>query len=223
MKKNLACQEHFVRIFYHNLLCRNRVKYAGTDVIIVRGRATGPVMLMIDDDQVNLKPVPEFWGLDTITTHRWIKDNYGKDFRVACIGPAGEKGALIAGIISEYRALGRGGAGAVMGSKNLKAVAVRGTGGISIHDSEKFMIMCRETFNELANHPDTCGGRQKYGTNVILSCMDDAGIHPVRNFQKGKFDGVRQINEETLRALYVGDRACFGYPNLETICHDKFS
>jgi aldehyde:ferredoxin oxidoreductase len=188
------------------------LKYAGYDVIIVRGRAAGPVMLVIDDDKVNLKPVPELWGLDAIATHRWIKGNLGKDFRVACIGPAGEKGALIAGIISEYRALGRGGAGAVMGSKNLKAVAVRGTGGISIHDSEKFMIMCREAFNELANHPDTGGGRQKYGTNVILSCMENAGIHPVRNFQKGKFDGVRQVNKETLRALYVRDRACFGCP-----------
>ena len=84
-------------------------------------------MLVIDDDQVHLKPAPELWGLDTIATHRRIKGTLGKDFRVACIGPAGERGALIAGIISEYRALGRGGAGAVMGSKNLKAVAVRGT------------------------------------------------------------------------------------------------
>lgn len=84
------------------------LKYAGYDVIIVRGRAARPVMLVIDDDKVNLKPVPELWGLDVIATHRWIKGNFGKDFRVACIGPAGEKGALIAGIISEYRALGRG-------------------------------------------------------------------------------------------------------------------
>ena len=114
------------RRFYHNLLCWNRVKYAGYDVIIVRGRAAGPVMLVIDEDKVNLEP-------------------------------------------------------------------------------------------------DTGGGRQKYGTNVILSCMKNAGVHPVRNFQKGKFDGFRQINEETLRALYVQNRACFGCPNLDTICHDKFS
>jgi aldehyde:ferredoxin oxidoreductase len=188
------------------------LKFAGYDTIIARGRAAGPIILVIDDGKAFLKPAPELWGLDTIATHRRIKDNLGKDFRVACIGPAGEKGALFAAIISEYRALGRGGAGAVMGSKNLKAIAVRGSGGISLHDSEKFMTLCQEAFNELAIHPDTGGGRQKYGTSVILSCMNETGIHPVRNFQKGKFDGALQVNEDTLRELYVRNRACFGCP-----------
>ena len=116
-----------------------------------------------------------------------LRDQLGKEFRVACIGPAGEKGVRYAAIISEYRALGRGGAGAVMGSKNLKAIAVRGTKTITIDNHSLFMKTCREAFNELAIHPDTGGGRQKYGTNVILSLMEEVGIHPVRNFQKGKF------------------------------------
>ncbi len=188
------------------------LKFAGYDMLIVRGRAATPVMLVIDDDKLELKPAAKLWGADALTTHRDIKDTFGKDFKVACIGPAGEKGVLFAGIISEYRALGRGGAGAVMGSKNLKAIAVRGTGGIRLHDPDHFMKICREAYNELANSPDTGGGRQKYGTNVILSIMDEVGIHPVRNFQKGKFDGASQVNEDTIANYYVRNKACFGCP-----------
>ncbi|MCJ7830848.1 MAG: aldehyde ferredoxin oxidoreductase family protein, partial [Desulfobacterales bacterium] len=187
-------------------------KFAGYDMIIVRGRAAEPLMLVIDDDAVTLQPAAALWGTDTLATHRAIKASLGSDFRVACIGPAGEKGVLFASIISEYRALGRGGVGAVMGSKNLKAIAVRGTGGMTIHDPDTFMRLCREAFNELANHPDTGGGRQKYGTNVILSCMDETGIHPVRNFQKGKFEGAALVNEEAIARFYVRNKACFGCP-----------
>ncbi len=188
------------------------LKFAGYDMLIIRGRAVSPVLLVIDDDKLELKPAGNLWGTDALTTHRDIKDTFGKEFKVACIGPAGEKGVLFAGIISEYRALGRGGAGAVMGSKNLKAIAVRGSGGIGLHDPDHFMKICREAYNELANSPDTGGGRQKYGTNVILSLMDEVGIHPVRNFQKGKFDGASQVNEETIEGYYVRNKACFGCP-----------
>ena len=188
------------------------LKFAGYDMVIVRGKAASPVMLVIEDNKFQLKPSDDLYGVDTITTHRKIKDTLGKEFRVACIGEAGEKGVLFAGIISEYRALGRGGAGAVMGSKNLKAIAVRGTQGIAIHAPDNFMTTCREAFNELANSPDTGGGRQKYGTNLILSLMDETGIHPVRNFQKGKFAGASQVNEEAIEKFYVRNKACFGCP-----------
>ena len=188
------------------------LKFAGYDMVIVRGKAASPVMLVIEDNRFELKPAGDLWGVDTITTHRQIKDTLGKEFRVACIGEAGEKGVVFAAIISEYRALGRGGAGAVMGSKNLKAIAVKGSQSIAIHDPDHFMITCREAFNELANSPDTGGGRQKYGTNIILSLMDETGIHPVRNFQKGKFAGASQVNEEAIERYYVRDKACFGCP-----------
>jgi len=188
------------------------LKYAGYDMVIIRGQAASPAVLVIEDNDVRLQPAGDLWGKDTLTVHRIIKERYGRDYKVACIGEAGEKGVRFAGIISEYRALGRGGAGAVMGSKNLKAIAVRGTGGIALHDPDLFMKICREAYNELANSPDTGGGRQKYGTNVILSLMDEAGIHPVRNFQKGKFDGATQVNEETIAKYYVRNKACFGCP-----------
>ncbi len=188
------------------------LKFAGYDMVIIRGKAASAAMLVIDDNKLELKPAGDLWGTDTITTHRPIKDSLGKEFRVACIGEAGEKGVVFAAIISEYRALGRGGAGAVMGSKNLKAIAVRGTKSISLHAPDHFMVTCREAFNELANSPDTGGGRQKFGTNIILSLMDETGIHPVRNFQKGKFEGAALVNEETIEKYYVRNKACFGCP-----------
>ena len=188
------------------------LKFAGYDMVIIRGQAAKPMLLVIDDNQFELKPAADLWGVDAITTHRRIKETFGKDYKVACIGPAGENGVLFAGILSEYRALGRGGAGAVMGSKNLKAIAVRGSGSIPVADPDVFMKTCRESFNELANSPDTGGGRQKYGTNVILSLMDEVGLHPVRNFQKGQFEGAAKVNEDTIEAHYVRNKACFGCP-----------
>ncbi len=188
------------------------LKFAGYDMVIIRGKAAKPMLLVIDDNKFELKPAGDLWGMDAITTHRQIKETCGHDYKVACIGPAGEKGVLFAGIISEYRALGRGGAGEVMGSKNLKAIAVRGNGSIPIFDPAVFMKTCRESFNELANSPDTGGGRQKYGTNVILSLMDEVGLHPVRNFQKGKFEGAARVNEDVIEAHYVRNKACFGCP-----------
>ena len=188
------------------------LKFAGYDLIVIKGAAEKPVMLVIDDDVVLLKEASETWGKNTLETHQWIKDRLGKDFRVACIGPSGENGVLFACIISEFRAIGRGGAGAVMGSKNLKAIAVRGSQAVSIEDPERFLNLNKEAFNEIAINPDTGGGRQKYGTNVILSLMNEAGIHPVRNFQKGKFSGTGLVNEDTIEALYVRNKACFGCP-----------
>ena len=188
------------------------LKFAGYDMVIIRGKAAQPTLLVIDDEKFELRPADDLWGVDAITTHRQIKESCGKDFKVACIGPAGENGVLFAAIISEYRALGRGGAGAVMGSKNLKAIAVLGSGSIPLFDSDTFMKTCRESFNELANSPDTGGGRQKYGTNVILSLMDEVGLHPVRNFQKGKFEGAASVNEDAIEAYYVRNKACFGCP-----------
>lgn len=188
------------------------LKMAGIDVVIIRGRAPEPVMIIIDDSKINIKKAVGLWGKDTFATHNWIKKNFGRDFRVACIGVAGEKEVRLANIISEQRAFGRGGAGAVMGSKNLKAIAVRGTQSISVADPESFMLTCREAYNELGNSPDTGGGRPKYGTNAILSITNRTGVHPVRNFQKGKFRGAPLVNEETIEKFYVRNKACFGCP-----------
>ncbi len=188
------------------------MKMAGVDAIIIKGKAPTPVMLVVDDEEVHLKDATDLWRRDTLSTHRWVKDRFGEDFRIACIGEAGEKRVRFASIISEMRAFGRGGAGAVMGSKNLKAIAVRGHHPIRIAHFDDFMRACREAFNEMAIHPDSGGGRQKYGTNTILSCMNEAGVHPVRNFQKGVFEGRSLLNEEEIQHYYVRNKACYGCP-----------
>jgi aldehyde:ferredoxin oxidoreductase len=188
------------------------LKMAGLDAVVVQGRAAAPVVVVVDEGDIRIQPATDLWGLDVFAVHRWVKTHLGADFRVLTIGEAGEKGVLFANIISEYRALGRGGAGAVMGAKNLKAIAVRGTGSVAVADPQRFMIACREAYNELAIDPEAGGGRQDYGTNVILSCMNEAGIHPVRNFQKGRFAGSSVVNEENIRSYYIRNRACFGCP-----------
>lgn len=188
------------------------MKMAGIDAIIIKGKAPAPVMLVVDDEKIHLGDASDLWRSDTFLAHRWIKNKFGEDFRVACIGEAGEKRVRFAGIISEARAFGRGGAGAVMGSKNLKAIAIRGHRPISIAHPEYYMKVCREAFNEMAIHPDSGGGRQKYGTNTILSCMNEAGVHPVRNFQRGVFQGHALLNEEEIRQFYVRHKACYGCP-----------
>ncbi|MBE0586090.1 MAG: aldehyde ferredoxin oxidoreductase, partial [Desulfofustis sp.] len=105
-------------------------KYAGYDALIITGAAAAPMILLIEDDAVSLVPAGDYWGLDALETHRRIKTAYSDEHRVACIGPAGEHLSPLAGILTEYRSFGRGGAGAVMGSKHLKAVVVKGTGNL---------------------------------------------------------------------------------------------
>ncbi len=188
------------------------LKMAGFDGVVIRGKARVPVILKIDDKEAEILETPDLWGLDPFTVEKKIRGQWGKEYRLASIGIAGEKGVLFASIISEARAFGRGGAGAVMGSKNLKAVAVRGRQPITVFESKRFMRTCQEAFNEIAIHPDGGGGRQKYGTNFILSCMNESGIHPVRNFQKGLFEGASQVNEDNITAYHVRHRACYGCP-----------
>ncbi|WP_333871322.1 aldehyde ferredoxin oxidoreductase family protein [Desulforamulus putei] len=189
------------------------LKFAGYDALIIEGKSLEPVYILIEDDRVELRPANNLWGKDTFETHQTLKELHGPDYRVAAIGQAGERMDKLAAIISEARAFGRGGAGAVMGSKNLKAIVVRGTRGINIADYQKFVDYVKEAFNEVAIHPDTGGGRNHYGTSVIYSFINEAGVHPVENFRKGKFTGTDTINEEVLRSKYYKkDKACSSCP-----------
>ena len=188
------------------------LKMAGFDTLIIHGKAERPSFIAIDDGEVRVLDARDLWGLDPFTVEKKIRSRLGAEFRVASIGEAGEKGVLFASIMSEARAFGRGGSGAVMGAKNLKAIAVRGGHPIGIALPDQFMLTCREAFNEMAIHPDSAGGRQEYGTNTILSCMNEAGIHPVRNFQRGFFQGHSEVHEEAIRRYYVRHKACQGCP-----------
>lgn len=190
-----------------------QIKAAGYDVIVIEGKAEQPTVVVIDEDKIIFEPAGELWGMDTFTTHTRLKEKWGKETRVACIGPAGENLVAIAAVISEGRAFGRGGAGAVLGAKNLKAIAVKGNRPLEIYDYEAFMNINREAINEISINQDTGGSRPRYGTNAILSFMVEAGVHPVKNFQQGTWPGVKRLNESILaRDYYKKHKACFGCP-----------
>ncbi len=184
------------------------LKYAGYDALIITGAADSPVLLLIEDDRVSLVEADEYWGLDTIETHRKLKEDYSNEHRIACIGPNGEQLSPLANVQTEYRSFGRGGAGAVMGSKKLKAVVVHGTGSITTADPAEFSRMVREATNELGNAPDTGAAKPEFGTNVILSLMDYTGIHPNKNFHRSTLD-EKPIDEHDVRKFYKRHRACF--------------
>jgi len=179
------------------------LKRAGYDAVVIKGKAEKPVYLWIDDDSVQLLDASHLWGKSTGETEDTIKEELGDYYiRVASIGLAGEKLSRIACIINDKtRAAGRTGMGAVMGSKNLKAIAVRGTRDIAPAKLDEFMEYVKE-FHERMKGPAT----QKYralGTpeNILvhnsLSCM------PTRNYRNSRFEGAEKVSGEVLNEKYV--------------------
>lgn len=196
------------------------LKRAGYDVVVIKGKSPIPVNILIEDGEISFTSAYRLWGLDSEETHNLLKTEYGEDYRVACIGPAGEQMIPISSIITEMRSFGRCGVGAVMGSKNLKALIVHGTQTLKIYDPDAFMRINQEAYNELATHPDTGGGRQRYGSNVIYSAMNELGVHPVKNFQSSVNEHAQELSEDRmLEDLVEKDKACFGCP----VACSKFS
>ena len=141
------------------------LKFAGYDGIIFEGKAEKPVYLWINDDEVELRSAEHLWGKDVFETTDQVLEETAEDARVACIGPAGEKGVLFATVMNDKnRAAGRTGMGAVMGSKNLKAIVVRGTKSVEVADPEKFKEVSTDARRKLKEHPVTGEGLPTYGT-----------------------------------------------------------
>ncbi len=179
------------------------LRRTGWDMIVIKGKAAKPVYLWIDDGSIQLMDAKHLWGKDIWETEETIKDEIGDFYvRVAAIGPAGEKLSRIAGIVNDrYRAAGRTGLGAVMGSKNLKAVAVRGSQGVKVANPEGFMEFFKELF-ERARGPATSKYRE-LGTPVNVLVLNELGALPTRNWQKATFEGAEKISGEYLNQKYV--------------------
>ncbi len=194
------------------------LKFAGYDLLILHGRAPEPVYLHIVDDRVEILPADEIWGTTVWNTEAWIKAHHqNPQLKVASIGEAGEKGVLYACIVNDlHRAAGRSGVGAVMGSKNLKAVAVHGTVGVSVDDPKRFMAAVKKTHKLLAENE----GRKdltENGTNSMIDLMQEFGGLPTRNFNEVQFEGTEKINPAAMKAVnmhghrnLVTNKACFG-------------
>ena len=187
------------------------LKYAGYDMIIVEGVAKHPAMLVIDDDSVELCSAHKLWGQNVHATEDLLHEQLGGDFKCVSIGPAGERLVRFASIMNDKnRAAGRSGVGAVMGSKKLKAIAVRGSGGVTVADPKRFRAVCLDALEKL--QAGTVGLR-RYGTASLLNVINARGVLPTRNFQSGQFEGAEAISGEAIaERILIRNRACFGCP-----------
>lgn len=192
----------------------SELKYAGFDGIIFEGRAPEPVYLWIEDGSFELRPAGELWGKNVHETEDAIKAVTCPHAKVACIGPAGEKLVRFACIMNDKnRAAGRSGVGAVMGSKNLKAIAVRGHGGVKVADGPAFREAVLASLAKIKANDVTHGGLPAYGTGVLVNVINAHGGLPTRNFQTGIFPGAEKISGEALAATYlVRKKACLACP-----------
>ncbi len=187
------------------------LKFAGYDLLLLEGRAPNPVYLFIYDDVVQLRDARGFWGKTTGETEDGIREELGiPNVRVAGIGPAGEKLVRFACIINDkHRAAGRSGVGAVMGSKNLKAVAVRGTKGVPVADPAGFMKAVWAMRGRLAKSPAR-QGMTELGTAQTIDLTNAFGGCPTRNFESGQFEHAENINGNAIKdQRMVANKACF--------------
>ncbi len=192
------------------------LKFAGYDGIIFEGKAPNPVYLWINNDDIEIRSAEHLWGKTTSETEDIIRAEIGDkwqamDTHINCIGPAGERLVRIANIINgKGRALGRGGSGAVMGSKNLKAIAVRGTRAVTVADGAAFKEAVLAILERI---PPGGGPLADFGLLVVHAVVSMLGLVPTRNFQSGVFEGWGNIDGFALKANFlVRNKACFGCP-----------
>ncbi|MEM2450015.1 MAG: aldehyde ferredoxin oxidoreductase family protein [Candidatus Methanomethylicaceae archaeon] len=199
------------------------IKYAGYDGILITGRADKPVYIFIDDNNIEFKSAEKLWGRLTSETQEMIKEEIGDPkLCVSAIGPAGENRVRYACVITEFRAAGRGGLGAVMGSKNLKAVAVRGSGTNEPADSEALENWMNWYKEEVKKVPALASGLSTYGTPILVSSINNIfGGFGTRNHQTEYFEGWEGLCAETLKNKYWDkDTAC---PACPIACSKLFS
>jgi len=187
------------------------LKYAGYDMVIFEGRAPSPVYLWIKNDQVELRDAAALWGKEVPETTDLIREATDEEAKVACIGPAGEKLSRIASVMNEMgRAAGRSGVGAVMGSKNLKAIAVVGTGGVKIGNKEWFDEAQKDASAKIKAHPVGGAGLKAYGTDVLVNILNSVGSLPTRNFHEAYFPTADKVGGESLaKNNLTRPRGCF--------------
>ena len=197
------------------------MKFAGWDMIIFEGRSPKPVYLYLENDRAELRDAAHLWGKTCWETEETIKATHQDPLiRISSIGGAGENGVLYAAIVNDlHRAAGRSGVGTVMGSKNLKAVAIRGTQGVAgIKDFPAFMAATNAGKKVLADNAVTGQGLPKYGTQVLMNVINEIGALPTRNHRDVQFEEAGRISGEAMhekrptdgKTHLVANAACFG-------------
>ncbi len=191
------------------------LKNAGWDMIIFEGKSPQPVYLYLENDKAELVCAKHLWGKSVWETDAMLHREHQEPLlRIAAIGRAAEKGCLYAAVINDlHRAAGRSGVGTVMASKNLKAVAVRGTLGVgNLKDSKRFIKAVEAGKKVLAEGPITHEGLPTYGTQVLMNVINEVGAMPTRNMREVQFEGAEKISGEAMLQPRPGDKR----PNLTT-------
>jgi aldehyde:ferredoxin oxidoreductase len=194
---------------------------AGWDMVIFEGKSAKPVYLYVNDDVAELRDAAHLWGKSVWETEAMLKTSLQDPLtRVSSIGKAGENGVLYAAVVNDlHRAAGRSGVGTVMGSKNLKAIAVRGTIGVgNIHNPKAFMKAIAEKKKILADNAVTGQGLPAYGTQVLMNVINEMGALPTRNHRDNAFESAKDISAEAMatpratdgKKQLVTNQACFG-------------
>jgi aldehyde:ferredoxin oxidoreductase len=190
------------------------MKYAGLDTIILEGVSPNPVYLFIDDDKIQLVDASSLWGKGAIDVEVELKHKYGEEYQVAAIGPGGENLVLYACINHDFgRQAGRGGVGAVMGSKKVKAIVIHGTKSVSVADQQGYRKAGMALY-KACKDAEGLAEWSRYGTTVVTSWCDEVGALPTRNFSAGSFEGIANINGQAMRKeIVITDKGCFGCPS----------
>lgn len=191
-----------------------RFKRNGYDALIIEGESTVPVYLTILDGRAKLHEAGAIWGADVVETNQKLKAQLGSDLSVSCIGPAGENLVKFASIMNDVsRALGRGGLGAVMGAKKLKAIAVRGSKEVEVANKEKLDFVSYEADKWIKANPITSQGLPEFGTPVLVNLFNELGVFPARNFQSSIFPDAGNICGETIaETSTAGRKGCYHCP-----------
>ena len=184
------------------------LRRAGYDVLIVEGRSENPCYIAIQDDEVKILEAQDLWGKMTFEAQDLLEAKHGKNIGVLLIGPGGENMVRFANVISQKgRAAGRTGMGAVMGSKNLKAIVLKGTSGIPVFDEEKLKALAKEGYADIK-------GKENYdfwirqGTMQVIEWANTNSVLPTYNFREGSFRFAEQISGYTAEKIKVGRKGC---------------
>ena len=189
------------------------LKKAGYDGIVIKGKADRPVYLLITNEGAEIRDGSLLWGKTVSQTDSWLREEHGKDAQVLCIGPAGEKRVRFAAVLNNVdRAAGRTGNGAVMGSKQLKAIVIKAKGKVTLADPEAVRTVAKEIRAAMRSSP-SFEVRSQYGTPMLVQLYNHMGVLPTNNHQRGTFDGADRISGERLKDEYViRPESCFMCP-----------
>jgi aldehyde:ferredoxin oxidoreductase len=191
------------------------LKSTGFDFLLIEGKSEAPIWIAIDDQKIEFKDAKNLWGLSTSQTQAILREEMKDNtVQVVTIGPAGEKRVLFASTSCGGRMFGRGGSGAVLGSKNLKAIAIRGSMNLPWFESPSFIQQATKAREKIRANPLTQknGSFQKYGTTFTTEVTQSAGVLPTRNWQEGVFEGAERVYSEAFFERKMRSTTCFQCP-----------